>query len=116
MREAYKEKNIVSYHEKNNAFHLVMAKVSGNGYLIEFLEKILNQITIYLVLYDKFTGYEEDDILEHEEMIQIIEEKNEDKFLSFIQRHLNKSLTKLQEDKLNYQSLTKLVLTWKKAA
>ncbi|MGB7998490.1 MAG: GntR family transcriptional regulator [Anaerobacillus sp.] len=108
MREAYKQRNIVFYHEMNTAFHLVMAKASGNGYLIDFLKKILNQITIYMVLYDKFTGNEEVDILEHEELIQIIEEKNEGAFLTFLQRHLNSSLTKLHEDKLNYQSLSKL--------
>lgn len=108
MREAYKQRNIVFYHEMNTAFHLVMAKASGNGYLIDFLKKILNQITIYMVLYDKFTGNEEVDILEHEELIQIIEERNEGSFLTFLQRHLNSSLTKLHEDKMNYQSLSKL--------
>jgi DNA-binding GntR family transcriptional regulator len=111
MRNAYNERKIVPYQEKNNAFHLVLAKVSGNSYLIEFMEKILRRITIYMVLYDVFSEdiyNEELDILEHEEMIKYIESGEEENLRKLILQHLDKSLAKLQKDKLNYQSITTL--------
>lgn len=111
MTSAYNERKIVPYQESNNAFHLVLAKASGNSYLIEFMEKILSQITIYMVLYDVFNGdrYDEElDILEHEKMIKHIESGEKDKLQTLLLQHLDNSLTKLQQDKLNYQSLTKL--------
>ncbi|MBY6036937.1 GntR family transcriptional regulator [Fictibacillus nanhaiensis] len=111
MKIAYHERKIVMYQEKNNAFHLVLAKATGNSYLIDFMEKILNRITIYMVLYDVFNGEndnEERDILEHEEMIEYIESRDEKKLRSLLLRHLDSSLSKLQQDKLNYQSLTTL--------
>ncbi|MQR94312.1 GntR family transcriptional regulator [Fictibacillus phosphorivorans] len=111
MKSAYKERNIVTYQEKNNEFHLVIAKASGNSYLIQFMKKILSQITTYMVLYDVFNGNsnnEELDILEHEQMIKYIENGEEENIRSLILKHLDTSLTKLQQDKLNYQSLTTL--------
>lgn len=109
MRTAYKEREIVLYQEKNNAFHLVLAKASGNRYLVEFMEEILNRITIYMVLYDVFTeDNEERDLLEHEEMIKHIEGGDEEKLQTLLLRHLDDSLNKLQQDKVNYQSITAL--------
>lgn len=109
MRTAYKEREIVLYQEKNNAFHLVLAKASGNRYLVEFMEEILNRITIYMVLYDVLTeDNEERDLLEHEEMIKHIEGGDEEKLQTLLLRHLDDSLNKLQQDKVNYQSITAL--------
>ncbi|KZE66167.1 hypothetical protein AWM68_07275 [Fictibacillus phosphorivorans] len=111
MTNAYNERKIVPYQDKNNAFHLVLAKASGNSYLIEFMEKILSQITIYMVLYDVFNGdrYDEElDILEHEKMIKYIESGEKENLQTLLLQHLDNSLTKLQQDKLNYQSLTRL--------
>jgi DNA-binding GntR family transcriptional regulator len=111
MKMAYKERKIVPYQEKNNEFHLVLANATGNRYLIEFMKKILSQITIYMVLYDVFNGKsnnEELDILEHEQMILYIENGEKEKLKTLILQHLDNSLMKLQQDKLNYQSLTTL--------
>ncbi|MBH0160384.1 MULTISPECIES: GntR family transcriptional regulator [Fictibacillus] len=111
MKTAFIERKIVPYQEKNNAFHLVLATASGNRYLIEFMNKILSQITIYMVLYDVFnedSNNEELDILEHERMIQYIEKGEEENLRALLLQHLDNSLTKLQQDKLNYQSLTTL--------
>ncbi len=110
MKSAYMERDIVPYQEKNNAFHLLLANASGNSYLIEFMKKILSQITIYMVLYDVFNGKanEEQDMLEHEQMIQYIEKGEEENLRVLLLQHLDNSLTKLQQDKLNYQSLTTL--------
>ncbi|MBN3555838.1 GntR family transcriptional regulator [Fictibacillus nanhaiensis] len=111
MKSAYKNRSIVPYQEKNNEFHLIIAKASGNSYLIEFMKKILSQITTYMVLYDVFNGdsnNEELDILEHEQMILYIENGEKEKVKNLLLQHLDHSLTKLQQDKLNYQSLTTL--------
>ncbi|WP_282137425.1 GntR family transcriptional regulator [Rossellomorea aquimaris] len=109
MKDAYNEREIVLYQEKNNAFHLVLAKASGNRYLVEFMEEILNRITIYMVLYDVFTeDNEERDLLEHEKMIKLIEAGDEEKLGALLFGHLESSLKKLQQDKVNYQSITTL--------
>ncbi|MDO6655816.1 GntR family transcriptional regulator [Anaerobacillus sp. 1_MG-2023] len=108
MGKAFIEGNILLYHEQNKAFHLVMAKASGNRYLIDFMEQILNQITIYMVLYDVFRSNDENDIVEHNKVIQLLEANDEESLHNVITNHLENSLAKLQEDKLNYQSLTTL--------
>ncbi len=108
MGKAFQEGNILLYHEQNKAFHLVMAKASGNRYLIDFMEQILNQITIYMVLYDVFSGNDENDIVEHNKVIQLLEANDKESLHNVITKHLENSLAKLQEDKLNYQSLTTL--------
>ncbi|TMU87087.1 GntR family transcriptional regulator [Bacillus sp. BHET2] len=109
MRKAYNKREIALYQEKNNAFHLVLAKANGNRYLVEFMEKILNRITIYMVLYDVFNDdNEEQDLREHEEMIQHIERGEEKELQTLLNRHLEVSLKKLQQDKVNYQSITDL--------
>ncbi|WP_347550202.1 GntR family transcriptional regulator [Pseudalkalibacillus hwajinpoensis] len=110
MKAAYNNQQIITYHEKNNLFHLVFALASGNRYLIEFMEKILGQITIYMVLYDVFKGNDQYDMdmQEHDEMIRLIEAGNKEMLLKLTLRHLDGSLEKLQQDKLNYQSLSTL--------
>ena len=108
MRKAFEAGDMLVYHEQNKAFHLVMANASGNRYLIDFMDKILNQITIYMILYDVFSENDENDLLEHHKVIQLIEINDEGSLLAVITQHLNHSLAKLEDDKLKYQSLTKL--------
>ncbi|MFP3472156.1 FCD domain-containing protein, partial [Micrococcus sp. SIMBA_144] len=73
MSKAFKAGDMLLYHEQNKTFHLIMANASGNRYLIDFMERILNQITIYMILYDVFRENDENDLLEHHQMIQLIE-------------------------------------------
>jgi DNA-binding GntR family transcriptional regulator len=108
MSKAFEARDMLVYHEQNKAFHLVMANASGNRYLIDFMDKILNQITIYMILYDVFSENDENDLLEHHQLIQLIEMNDEASLLEVVTEHLNHSLAKLEDDKLKYQSLTKL--------
>lgn len=108
MRKAFEAGDMLVYHEQNKAFHLIMANASGNRYLIDFMERILNQITIYMILYDVFRENDENDLLEHHQMIRLIEMKDKERLLEVVKEHLNHSLTKLENDKHKYQSLTKL--------
>ena len=108
MRRAFEAGDMLVYHEQNKAFHLVMANASGNLYLIDFLDKILNQITIFMILYDVFNENDESDLLEHHHIIELIERKDEERVLEVVTAHLNHSLAKLEDDKLKYKALTKL--------
>ena len=108
MSKAFKAGDMLLYHEQNKTFHLIMANASGNRYLIDFMERILNQITIYMILYDVFRENDENDLLEHHQMIQLIEKNDKESLLEVVKEHLNHSLTKLENDKHKYQSLTKL--------
>ncbi|WP_165995603.1 GntR family transcriptional regulator [Bacillus sp. Cs-700] len=108
MNKAFEAGDMLVYHEQNKTFHLIMANASGNRYLIDFMERILNQITIYMILYDVFRENDENDLLEHHQMIQLIEKNDKESLLEVVKEHLNHSLTKLENDKHKYQSLTKL--------
>ncbi|MYL63961.1 FCD domain-containing protein [Bacillus hwajinpoensis] len=108
MSKAFEAGDMLVYHEQNKTFHLIMANASGNRYLIDFMERILNQITIYMILYDVFRENDENDLLEHHQMIQLIEKNDKERLLEVVKEHLNHSLTKLENDKHKYQSLTKL--------
>ncbi|MGR3762974.1 GntR family transcriptional regulator [Rossellomorea sp. NS-SX7] len=109
MRTACDQREILLYQEKNNAFHLIFGEVSGNRYLVEFMEELFNRITIYMVLYDVFDEEnEERDLLEHERMIHHIENGEEEELHTLLMKHLDSSLRKLHQDKVNYQSIGEL--------
>jgi len=51
---ALENKCLVDYLDSNKEFHMVIAERSENKYLLEFIEKLINQTNIYLILFDSF--------------------------------------------------------------
>ncbi|UOY91307.1 GntR family transcriptional regulator [Ectobacillus sp. JY-23] len=107
-REAYKEKDILTYITINKAFHLFLAKRTGNKFLIETLDTLLRKINIYLILYGVFNYVSLDEVTnlqDHERMITFIEQKEGEALQYLIRMHLQTSLHELEIDKLQYKAL-----------
>ena len=78
-QESYKKNDIFLYLDINKQFHMAITKKSNNKFLIEFMEKILNQMNVYFMLFDVFyeTNIEESKrYLEHEAIVNAIEAKD----------------------------------------
>ncbi|WP_027626285.1 GntR family transcriptional regulator [Clostridium lundense] len=105
--QALINRDIFDYLGINKDFHMLLAIKSGNKYLIQFTEKIINQISIYLILYDSFynNSMQFDTIEEHKKMVKAIENKDAKQLEILIRLHTENGLNDLQIDKIKYRSL-----------
>lgn len=104
-KESYKKKDILEYLRINKEFHMELAKKSENKFFIDFIEKMLNQINVYLMLYDVFYDVDIENsqrYLEHEEIVDAIEAKDINKLYHLFDKHMEKSLSYMNLEKNNY--------------
>lgn len=104
-RESYKKKDILLYLDVNKRFHMELAKISENKFFIEFIEKMLNQINVYFMLYDVFYDTDIENskrYLEHEQIVDAIEEKDMNKLNSLFDHHVEKSFCYLDLEEKRY--------------
>ncbi|OIJ12892.1 hypothetical protein BKP35_10025 [Anaerobacillus arseniciselenatis] len=95
-RESYQNKDILEYLAINKEFHLELAKISGNKFLIDFIDKLLNQINVFLMLYDVFYDVNIENsqrYLEHEAIVDALEDKDIDRLQLLFQQHMKTSMT-----------------------
>ncbi|CDQ20450.1 DNA-binding transcriptional regulator, GntR family [Halobacillus karajensis] len=100
-RETYKTRDILEYLDVNKQFHMTLALKTKNTFLIDFTERILNQIHVYLMLYDVFVNedlYEKQRFKEHELLLDALRKQDLPRLLRLIDQHM--------EESLNYMSLT----------
>ena len=105
--KALRDRNIFEYLAMNKEFHMMLAIKSKNKYLIQFTEKIINQISIYLILYDSFynNSMQFETIEEHKKMVKAIEIKDAKLLEALIRQHTENGLNDLKIDKIKYKSL-----------
>ncbi|MGY3718267.1 GntR family transcriptional regulator [Sutcliffiella cohnii] len=100
---AFKNKDIAGYLEINKRFHLTIIESSKNNFLIEFAEKMIDQINVYLILYDQFFTIETENIedirglKEHREIITHLRNKDLLQAENVYEKHLNSTLTEWKE-------------------
>lgn len=100
----YKDNEMLAYIENNKKFHLKIAKLSENPYLIEAIEQILNVIDIHLIFYDNFdpVGFQDvNSIEEHKLIIKYLKEKNLPKLKEIMIQHVKSTCEKLKNNKEN---------------
>ncbi|SDO43531.1 DNA-binding transcriptional regulator, GntR family [Halobacillus aidingensis] len=100
-RKTYETRNILEYLDVNKQFHMTLALKTKNRFLIDFTERILNQINVYLMLYDVFVDedlYEKQRFKEHELLLEALRNKDLSRLLQLIDQHM--------EESLNYMSIT----------
>lgn len=105
------KKDIEEYLFTNKQFHMKLATKSNNKYLIEFTEKIIDQINIYLILYDLFFDVDMETILspkEHIRIIELLEQKKFEILEKFLADHLECSLEGIKTKKIGYKSLKEI--------
>jgi len=105
---AVKENDHKGYHVMNKAFHMFLARKSGNIFLIDFTEKIIDRINVYLQLYDEFYNVklaEYEGITDHSEIISLLQKKDMKNIDKLLKSHIAKSLSSLQIEKIVYKSI-----------
>ncbi|MCA1056078.1 GntR family transcriptional regulator [Rossellomorea aquimaris] len=106
--ETYEQKDLPAYVELNKQFHLFLAEVSGNKFLIRYMDEMLTQSNVYLFLFDVFYHVEPGENVrfrEHEEMVKAIENHDHKTLLELIDLHMKHSFDDLRLDDHGYSSL-----------
>ena len=100
----YMDDKKLAYIENNKEFHLKIAQLSDNPYLIDAIEQILDVINIHLIFYDNFDpiGLQDvNSIKEHELIIKYLKEKNLSKLKETMIQHVKSTCQKLKNNKEN---------------
>lgn len=112
-QETYKQKDLLKYVELNKQFHLFLAEVSGNKFLLRYMDEMLTQSNVYLFLFDVFYHVEPGENVrfrEHEEMVKAIEDKDQQTLLELIDLHMKHSFDDLRLDDNGYSSLESVLV------
>lgn len=107
-REAFKQKDMDKFLTANENFHMTLVKKSNNKFLIEFMQKLVNQINVYLQLFDTFYNVnfdESDSIKEHLHIIDLIEKKDYEELDKSLREHISHSLEDLEINDNSYKKL-----------
>jgi DNA-binding GntR family transcriptional regulator len=107
-QETYRQKDLLKYVELNKQFHLFLAEVSGNKFLMRYMDEMLTQSNVYLFLFDVFYHVEPGENVrfrEHEEMVKAIENRDQQTLLELIDLHMKHSFDDLRLEDNGYSSL-----------
>lgn len=107
----YKTEDVPEYIALNKAFHMLLADRSGNKYISEFLSKVIDQIDIYLRIYDVVDYKSEDNnksLHEHRKIIDAISTKDIVKVQDELRSHLQNTLESLKKTAEGYKSLDQM--------
>jgi DNA-binding GntR family transcriptional regulator len=107
-RQAFIQKDILKFVKANENFHMTLVKKSNNKFLIGFMQKLVNQINVYLQLFDTFynVNFEESEsIKEHLKIIDLIEKKDYEKLDTSLREHISHSYEDLEVNKSSYKKL-----------
>ncbi|KGX93054.1 hypothetical protein N781_13805 [Pontibacillus halophilus JSM 076056 = DSM 19796] len=107
-KESYTKDSLMNYIEVNNAFHMYLAEKSGNSFLQDYMKRLLNQIDVYLMLYDIFYDVDmkqSDRFKEHEHIVQALEQKDLPRVYELLERHMEISINNMYVEKQTYHSL-----------
>ncbi len=97
-RDALFNKDLMTYLTLNQEFHMIYVNKCGNMFLIDFITKLINQTSIYLMLFDIFFedrspkpyGYKE-----HSEIIQLFKQKNRSELKLCLTKHFDNAINSL---------------------
>ena len=104
---ALKEKNLINYLEANKVFHMVIAEKSGNKFLTEFIERLINETNIYLILFDKFfedQSYTPTGPIEHKKILFQLQQKELTKTETLLHLHYDNSIKNLAVQSKEYKT------------
>lgn len=110
--KVYKEENISAYISVNKNFHMLLAEKSENKYIREFLNKVIDQIDIYLRIYDVIDYRSEEknkSLDEHRKIIQALKNGDIHKVQFELRDHLENTLEALQNTAEGYKSLDQML-------
>lgn len=104
-------KNSEDYVKLNKAFHIAITKKCNNKFLNEFIEKLINQTNIYLILYDEYFENPEQEPFspeEHTYIVTLMENKDKDGLKIALENHFQHSIKSLDIRNSGYKELDEI--------
>jgi DNA-binding GntR family transcriptional regulator len=93
--QTYDTRNILEYLDVNKQFHMTLALKANNPFLLDFTERILDQINVYLMLYGVFIEENlntKQRFKEHELFLEAFRNKDLAHLLQLLDQHMEESL------------------------
>ncbi|MCA0971905.1 GntR family transcriptional regulator [Halobacillus litoralis] len=100
-KETYQTRDILQYIEVNKQFHMTLVRQTNHPFLIDFTERMLDQINVYLMLYDVFYDENLDEkkrFKEHEWIVEALKERNLPRLFTLVDQHMEESLAYMAID------------------
>ncbi|WP_240452279.1 GntR family transcriptional regulator [Virgibacillus sp. YIM 98842] len=100
--------DLVGYTETNKKFHMYIASRSGNYFLPEFIEKLINQTNIYVILFDSFfieEAYQPLGTKGHLNIIRLLKNRQPDLLREEIDKHFSDAMDSTSQQPSSYKSL-----------
>ena len=100
----YKKDEILNYIDNNRKFHLKLASLSDNKYLVNAIEEVSNAIDIHLIFYDDFNNRHLNNIesvKEHQLIVKFLKEKNLNQLKRVMTQHVKNTCDRLKNNKEN---------------
>lgn len=104
-------KNSEEYVNKNRAFHVAITQKCNNKFLNEFIEKLINQTNIYLILYDEFFANPEQEPYspaEHTHILNLMQKKDKEKLKVALENHFQHAIQSLDIRNDGYKELDEI--------
>lgn len=98
----------IGYLDINKEFHMHIAKRSESRFLIEFIERLINETNIYVILFDSFfieKSYRPRGTESHLAIISLLEKKNIPDLLEAMDIHLNSAMESTTKQENPYKNL-----------
>ena len=92
-KKIFDQRDLDQYYEFNDNFHFLIAKAAENKILLKYVKEIVNQTTIYLILFDPFFQMKfNPSIGKHSRIVNALEGKNSKEAEKAMENHLKSAL------------------------
>lgn len=96
-REIFKQRNLESYLNINDNFHIIIADASGNGTLVSYIKNILSRTFVQMIFFESFFDFDTNPSLEeHITLLNALKDHDEQKCVTLMREHLRLSLAGLK--------------------
>lgn len=104
-------KNAEKYIHTNKTFHIAITKKCNNKFLNEFIERLINQTNIYLILYDEFfsvPGQKPYGPNEHQNIIDLMRKKDAANLKTTLDNHFKHAINTVASGYNGYKELDEI--------
>lgn len=112
-KEALINKNMMGYLKENENFHMIFSRKCDNRFLTEYIEKLIKQTSIYLILFDVYfedSSSQPYGFKEHFEIIELFQQKDLDQLKTCLTDHFDHAINNLNIPK-EYKNLASIFET-----
>lgn len=86
--KAVDEDNFVEFTYLNKEFHMLICQISGNGFLVELMENVLNRAAIFRMLSLLYPMRMHESYAQHQELLECIKAKDRDAIEKMVYKHM----------------------------